>query len=131
MYNVYISWLCACNFSQYYIGFIFTEAGEQPSLTELLSFPGRVRTINIPEEIGDNYTSFGVFLLKDHTGAKVNALAHQHSYNAKEINLAILREWLQGKGRKPVIWQTLVDTLRDSNMNTLADAIKQVKQTSI
>ena len=43
-----------------------------PSRNELLSFPAsQGRTINIPEEIGTKYNTFGILLLKDQTGAMV------------------------------------------------------------
>ena len=36
----------------------------------------------------------------------------------------ILKQWLQGKGRKPVTWQTLVMCLRDTGLNFLAATIE-------
>ncbi len=66
---------------------------------------------------------FGIFLLEDENGSRVEALVHQHREDSQAINMAILQEWLQGKGRQPVTWQTLVDVLGDCDLNTLAEDI--------
>ena len=42
----------------------------------------------------------------------------------------VLLMWLQGKGRKPVTWTTLVDVLYDLGEATLADKIKAVLTSS-
>lgn len=96
-------------------------------MTEVLKFPGEDGPINIPQEIGVKFRMFGIFLLEDTNGSTVEALAHQHRENPEAINMAVLREWLQGKGRQPVTWQTLVGILRDCELNTLADDIAAVK----
>ena len=40
------------------------------------------------------------------------------------ITIEILQQWLQGKGRKPVAWQTLVRCLQDTGLEVLADNMK-------
>ena len=40
------------------------------------------------------------------------------------ITVEILRLWLQGKGKKPVTWQTLVECLEDTKLHVAADYIK-------
>ena len=42
----------------------------------------------------------------------------------ERITHKILQEWLEGKGLKPVSWETLVNTLRDIGLNALADEIQ-------
>ncbi len=70
---------------------------------------------------------FGIFLLNDDIGSVVEALVLQHREDSMAINMAILRKWMEGVGRQPVTWQTLVEALRDSELNTLADDIYEVK----
>lgn len=96
---------------------------ECPSLLDLLRFPGQAGLINIPQEIGVKFTEFGVFLLGDKRGSRVASLALEHGNNARRINTSILREWLEGKGRLPVTWRTLVDVLCDVELNDLASDI--------
>ena len=93
---------------------------------ELCAFPGDKEDIDIPEQIGTKYTRFGVFLLNDPTGVRVEAIKKKHE-DAAEINLEILQEWLKGSGKTPVTWKTLVDVLFKIGLTKLADNIKSVK----
>ena len=85
-----------------------------PTFMELLSFSDK--KVNIAERIGVNYFNFGIFLLEDSDGVIVKALEKEHLKNAKEINMAILQRWLEGKGVKPVTWSTLVSALQNVGM---------------
>jgi len=97
-------------------------------LPNLLTFPVKSGSdINIPQQIGTNYFSFGVLLLNDETGAEVNAITTQYRDNAQQINLEILRMWIGGKGQ-PLSWDTLIDVLKATGLNTLAGDIQDSLQ---
>jgi len=100
---------------------------DQPTLTECIRFQGRERKINIPQEISIKYRDFGILLLDDRTGTRLEALEHEHRCNAELINSKILQEWIAGKGKHPVSWKTLTEVLRDVELNTLAEDIDHVK----
>ena len=85
-----------------------------PTLLELLAFSDK--RLNIPEQIGGNYLKFGIFLLKDSNGVITDALAEEHHWKAERINMAILQQWLVGKGVMPVTWSTLVTVLQKIGM---------------
>ena len=70
---------------------------------------------------------FGILLLKDATGARVDAIALQCLNNARKINLEILKEWIDGQGAKPVEWPTLIEVLKDIGLIVLAGDIAAVK----
>ena len=40
-----------------------------------------------------------------------------------KIVTAVHKKWVSGTGMKPVTWQTLVDVLRDIELNSLVDEI--------
>ena len=96
----------------------------KPKLGELLSFKSKEKTFNVAELVGTKFTELGIFLLNDETGAIVEALENECNKNAKKVNMAIFREWLQGKGAQPVAWSTLIDVLRKIGLGTLADDIE-------
>ena len=105
-----------------------TPPGTKPTLPELLKFActdGRV--VNIPVEIGIQYVNFGTFLLDDANGSRVKIIEHQHLNKAEQINTEILQEWLTGRGKQPVTWETLVEVLRDIELSTLASDIEAIK----
>ena len=99
-------------------------ADSRPALPDLLNFQGKKRKIRIVREIGTQYTTFGVLLLDDETGAKIDAISDKHRDNAEKINFEILREWLAGRGREPVSWRTLIMVLHDAGLSVLADDIE-------
>ena len=99
---------------------------DKPSLLTLTKFPGKTNKFNVMERIGSNYDTLGMFLLQDDDGAKVSALKHELQRNTFQICKNILELWLQGRGKRPVTYATLVDCLRDVKLNTLADDIEEV-----
>ena len=99
-------------------------------MPELLKFTcADNKTINITKEIGNEYTirCFGIFLLQDLNGQKVESIRCKHQSDPSQINTEILEEWLAGKGKQPVTWATLVEVLRDTELYSLADVISTVK----
>ena len=75
-------------------------------------------------EIQNDYEKFGIQLLQDDKGNIVAGIEKMKLGNPGDITVQILRQWLQGKGRKPVTWQTLVKCLEDTEMHVAADYIK-------
>ena len=87
-------------------------------------FQGRERTINIPREIGSNYSQFGILLLNDPNGTRVSNIEYKHRGDAVQINTEILREWVTGRGKKPVSWETLTEVLHNIGFGALASEIE-------
>ena len=110
VYCVVWWWLC-CN------GIV--SSGQPPSLPELLR-------LKVPQEVGANYFTFGIFLLNDQTGSRVNAIDDECRGKSDRIIFKMLQEWLEGKGL-PVTWASLVQTLRDTGLSVLADQIQASK----
>ena len=97
------------------------SADGPPTLDGLRHFPVTSGHIDIAVEVGPDYEKFGTLLLEDKKGNKVDSIAKSKHYIPVDITVEILKQWLQGKGRKQVTWQTLVSCLRDTNLNALAD----------
>ena len=74
------------------------------------------------EQVGGSYFKFGVILLNDQTGSLVRSLEQECLRNPETIVLKILNKWMEGRGL-PVMWESLIKTLRDVNLSTLADNI--------
>ena len=47
--------------------------------------------------------------------------------DAEQINMEVLRQWLTGKGKRPINWKTLMEVLHAIELKTLAGAIEIVK----
>ena len=87
---------------------------ETPSLPKLLE-------LDIHKDVGPNYNTFGTFLLRDKTGMVVKTIENDQR-TAHNITLQILHEWLIGRGES-ITWQSLVQALRSSDLNVLADRV--------
>jgi hypothetical protein len=80
--------------------------------------------LKIPQRVGANYSTFGILLLNDTVGSRVNSL-EELPKKPEKIVLRILQEWLEGRGVEPVTWETLIVTLRDCDLSALADEVHQ------
>ena len=92
----------------------------KPSLPKLLQF-------KVPQKVGTNYLNFGIFLLNDEDGSQIQIIDNDCNGRCDRIMCKILSDWLQGKG-KPVAWKELIETLRDCDLNELADTIQEKTQ---
>jgi len=128
-YLVYIAWI------EYCFTLVLLATGsvqvDQPTLIECVRFRGRERRINIGQEIGTKYLTFGTLLLEERTGERVGAIAQKHMYNSEQASLEFLQEWIAGKGKHPVTWNTLIEVLRDIELSTLALEIEVVKLAAV
>ena len=96
-------------------------------MIECIRFRGRERRINIPQEISIKYYQFGVLLLEDDMGARICSIAYRYRDDAEQINMEVLQQWINGRGKQPVTWKTLTQVLHDIELNTLAGEIEVVK----
>ena len=94
-----------------------------PELLNLKTSSGL--TVNIVQRIGRFYSTLGPLLLNDHTGAITSAIVSEYRLNTDAINQNILTRWLQGQGKKPVAWSTLLNVLRDVGLSVLARLIQE------
>ena len=106
------------------ISFCYKSVDNSPKLPILRHFPVKDRYFDIAEKIGTNYEHFGTLLLNDIDGSKINNIEKLKHGDPVGITAEILEQWLQGKGRLPVTWQTLIKCLRDMKMTVLADYIE-------
>ena len=97
----------------------------KPTLPLFTSFPASAGNMNLADKIGAHYFNFGIQLLVDDTGAQTSAIERSCLLVAEDINYKIFQKWLEGKGRQPVTWGTLVQVLDDIDLRTLAKQIKE------
>ena len=92
-----------------------------PKLRELLKFPKfDGGFINIVQNIGDKYRTFGIFILEDDNGAITDGITTGERGQPDAINHTILR----GSGRAPQTWDTLVSVLDEVGLGNLASTVR-------
>ena len=96
-------------------------------MMELLEFKGRSKVLKLPTEIGTATTKFGIHLLQDETGTRVSSILESNQYRTEKANQQLLMEWVQGRGKTPISWKTLVSVLDSAELHVLAQEIREVK----
>lgn len=91
----------------------------------MINFKTEAGSINVAQQIGMNYSTLGPLLLNDAAGAIMPAIVAQCLLNATNINMEVLRRWVQGQGIGPVNWAILIETLRSGGCSELAGDIER------
>ena len=99
--------------------YITIFSGAPPSLPELVR-------LRVSQQVGANYFAFGILLLDDKTGCRMSNIEDECHGKPERIVLRILQEWLEGKGL-PVTWESLIQTLSDTDLSVLAEQIGTTK----
>ena len=76
--------------------------------------------------IAAHWQDFGYLLDFDETGRTIDRIAREHQLRPIDCCAAMLREWLEGRGRQPATWATLIDLLKDADINDLAQQLEKM-----
>ena len=80
-------------------------------------------SLDIAERIADSYMKVGGELLQDLYGIKMENIRADNK-KIVDINHKILMKWLQGNGKRPVSWRTLIQVLEKHGKIYLAHDIR-------
>ena len=100
-----------------------------PTVKLLTSLPilgdcTKPKNLSIIQRTGTRYTKLAMFLLDDDNCEIVDSLMEKYRDDPEKIVTAVYKKWISGTGRKPVTWQTLLDVLREIELNSLAEEIE-------
>ena len=76
--------------------------------------------------IAPDWKDFGIHLDFDEMGRTLDRIAREHQLRSIDCCTTIMREWLEGKGRQPATWATLIDLLKDADINDLAQQLERI-----
>ena len=98
---------------------------DRPTLPLLQLFPTQSgKVVNLFERFAVKSNSLGICLLKDDTGEITSNIEAHYGQDRTRISIAILQRWLEGTGRKPQSWATLVTVLKEIGLSVLAKDIE-------
>ena len=98
---------------------------DKPTLRLLLRFPKKTEgAIRIIQRIGTKIHDLGICLLNDVNGTITDNIQAQHNPDPISIKRVIFQKWLEGTGRTPQSWGTLVTVLREIELRVLAEEIE-------
>ena len=75
--------------------------------------------------IGVDSYKLGLVLLEDDYGNKTDAIAAAHRHDPEMIAIKVFQKWINGDGKTPVTWTTLIQVLKDLKMNRLAETLQR------
>ena len=81
----------------------------------------------IPSIAAGKYKTFGMCLLQDENGVEVDLLKKTHAPDGPEgITTAIIQKWLTSGAAHTRTYQHLIECLRQSELNALAEDIAMI-----
>jgi hypothetical protein len=107
---------------------VFNERPDMVKLRHLelpKSSDGKKRPFDVAERIADSYKEVGGELLQDLYGNKVEIKHTDNNFKLVNTNVAILKKWLEGDGKKPVTWRILIQVLDKHGLAELAQDIRK------
>ena len=99
------------------------QKDDQPSLECLLDFPlkGSKESLNIIANIAMEVDYLGIFLLSNET---TDTIKTRFNNDLVKATKEVLHQWIQGKGKMPVTWNTFIQVLRKIRLSVVADQIE-------
>ena len=90
------------------------------------------KEVRIIENIAAMWKTVGILFNFDRTGYTIDLIDVHHDiehyigHPSKPIACCtnMMKLWLRGRGRKPISWATLVEVLRNTRFNTLANEVE-------
>ena len=99
---------------------VFLTLAKKPTFHQLLWLRGREeKTVKVVEEVAAKWELLAYAL--HFSPAIVETIRRDKLHECVPACQEILHRWLNGETRQPVSWQTLINSLRDCDFNTLAD----------
>ena len=106
-----------------YLNIIISSAADLPTLLKL-KMKGTDGVNIIQKVAAGNYTTFGMYLLQDESGVRVDLIKNDHRQDGAEgITEVIIQKWLTDGSTQIRTYEYLIKCLRESEMESIADDI--------
>ena len=123
--------ICMC--SQRYVCILLTcttPPDTQPTLQQLTHMIDNCgKEVQIIQNIAAKWKEVGILFNFDPTGRTNDLINARNSSDPEACCTDMMKVWLEGKGRQPATWATLVEVLRNANFNCLANDMEQLVAT--
>ena len=84
------------------------------------------KKIEIINTIAPKWKAFGIHFDFDEQGHTLDRIDNNHPNDATAGCTAMMKKWLEGEGRQPATWATLIELLKDAKYNDLAHQLEEV-----
>ena len=101
------------------------SADSKPTLAKLMLLKTSDRKkIKVIDGVAPCWNRFGILLEFDDNGVQVDKIDKKHRGDPDSCCQAMFQHWLNGNGRGPHTWRTLIELLEDSDHEVLAGEIQ-------
>ena len=76
------------------------------------------------KKVSPGWYDLGVLMDFDDSGTKLDIIRESYHNNPVSCCRAMFQHWLNGNGRKPTSWRTLIELLEDSDQTVLAGEVR-------
>ena len=106
----------------------FPTPSSLPELHHLDLIKGNGKTVRVIEQVAAKWEKVATRLyFKSHDLSHIRQDSHRQTIDACRT---VFIEWLQGKGRKPTSWDTVIKALEEADLSELAGDLKVVLHAS-
>ena len=99
--------------------------GKKPTIAKLLLLKvADGHKIQIIDTVASKWKLLGHLMNFDDTGTWVDKADNKHRGDPDSCCVAIFKHWLNGNGRGPHTWKTLIELLEDTDYQVLADEVR-------
>ena len=110
------------NYSNCFAYLQSAHAAPQPKLYELDLIEASGKTVKVIEQAAAKWEKVATRLyFESHDISRIRKDYHQQTIEACRT---VFIEWLQGKGRKPTTWDTVIKALEEADLSELAGDLK-------
>ena len=96
----------------------------KPRLYELDRIRGNGKTVKIISKTAAVWENVATRLHFE--GHEITCIKRDNHFQTEDACRAMFTKWLEGKGRKPTNWDTVIKTLDEASLGEIAQDLKQV-----
>ena len=85
---------------------------------------GNGKTVKVIEQVAARWESVATRLHFE--GCNIQQIRRDNRDSCTDACRTVFIEWLDGKGRKPITWKTLIEVLREANFSEIASGLEHV-----
>ena len=96
----------------------------KPRLYELDLIRGSGKTVRVISQASATWERIAIRL--HFKGYEIRRICRDHHFQTGDACSTMFIEWLEGKGRQPATWETLIEALEEADLSELASNLKDV-----
>ena len=95
-----------------------------PKLHQLDFLEGNGRTVRVIKKVATTWEEVALSLHFEASDvSRIERDNHQQSVQASRV---VFSEWLEGRGRQPTTWGTLIKALKEAGLQTVANDLERI-----